>query len=77
METADAHAERVARVLGPGCAAAQAIRERDKRREDGESVFIFYGKGNYWVVGPYPSDKGTIIVGKPRNHDGSRRFEPA
>jgi len=66
-DTADGHAERVARILGPCCAAAQAVQERDRRRSGGEDVYIWYGRGNYWVVGP-PPPRSSNRIERPRTN---------
>lgn len=58
--TVEQTAIRIANTLGPACAAAQALRELEKRRAEGKVVSLFI-VGNSWVVAasPTPQDKPT------------------
>lgn len=44
-------ARRAAHILGEFSAAALAIKELERRRANGEDVFIFSHR-QYWLVGP-------------------------
>lgn len=50
--------ERVARIVGPHSAAAQALTELDKRIKAGERVAA-YQAGTAFYVGPAPKDRVT------------------
>lgn len=41
----------VAKIMGPSCAAAQAIHDFETRTANGENV-AFYHEYRVWVVGP-------------------------
>lgn len=51
MEDDELTAERVAAVVGPSSAAAQALEDLRSRRERGELAGIWKDQGR-WVVGP-------------------------
>jgi hypothetical protein len=53
LQTDEAHARRVAHILGESSAAAEALQELDQRRRAGEDVGIFL-VGPRWIVGPKP-----------------------
>jgi hypothetical protein len=46
-------ARRVAHIVGPNSAAAQAIEELERRRAAGEKAYVLRVKRS-WVVGPMP-----------------------
>ena len=46
---------RIAGIMGQSSAAAQAIRDFERRRNAGEMV-AFYRQGRAWVVGPDTSE---------------------
>lgn len=45
--------ERVAAVCGGETGAARALRDYDRRQDEGEAVVILYAPG-VWLVGPDP-----------------------
>jgi hypothetical protein len=47
-------AKRMAEILGPSCASAQALKELEERRKNGEQVDLFVDDDNWLVVGPTP-----------------------
>jgi len=46
-------AQRVAKMMGSGSAAALALKEMNRRRQEGEAVFLWRYK-TYVLVGPIP-----------------------
>lgn len=48
-------ARKSAWILGPASAAAQALKELDRRRAEGENVHII-SQGSYWLVGQTPPE---------------------
>jgi hypothetical protein len=53
--------ERVARILGPSSAAAQALADLDHRLASGQNVAI-YEIGSSYFVGPAPATTETLAA---------------
>ena len=61
-------ARKVAYIIGPSSAAAEALAELERRREAGEDAEIFYVVGGSgWIVGPRPAASiGAGLKESPR-----------
>ncbi len=59
VAVSDAALARTINIIGAGSAAAQALRERDRRRADGEEVHVFLRPGWGYIVGPMPDEERT------------------